>query len=679
MVHLDVSGNIVFINKEHQEVECQDFVNKFLVKYEEVKQVDPFHSTRNKKKFKTVRELRQLYTDDEQFISFPRGILELIPQTEYTATYHEQNSIRVPKLSQDDIKHSLDCFDLRDDQVIAVNKCLLCKRGVIQLPTATGKSAIITSTIKALLKENPQMHTLVIAPTLSTVKNINDTLVNNGLDAKVFGHQTKNVDSSVTTSLVQSLMALPDSDNMLDNIDAVFYDECLPGNAVVLMPDFSTRKIADVFEDNDAREIMSFNLDTNQYEVKRILHKYKTPFNSRFCKVYYQDENSNKLGGVSCTPNHKIYTRDRGYVPAEELTPEDYIKIDYPFVRNWTSLSKFTFMKVVRVSYNIGKESEYKYNLEVEGNHNYFANSVLVSNCHHLKCDTWNRLNTMLPNAEYSLGFSALSIDKSEIYKTDFRDISYESSLIIGSAGRVLMHMDPSYYIERGIIALPVVFRVNHYEPLEEGFDESNWAALVKDGLMSESRTEKVVSTAAMFAKYNRKVLILVSEKNYAFRLCKRLAEHNETRFGVSFGAGVGYEFKGFKPPKSDGELEVDYQSKSSMDVVQDLSDGNINILIATTHLDEGVDVSNLDACILSCGGKKDRRIIQRVGRVLRKSKSGKYAYVIDFTDSASIVLNRQSEKRLAMFRDEIGVPEKNIFNGVNVEDLERIFKKLEE
>lgn len=674
------SKNVVTLSKGQEGY--KDFVKNYLTKYEEVTKVDRFNSTKSKKRFKSVKEVRELFTDCGNYLTFSRGLLEIIPDSEYKLYLSEDcnfNQFDSPQYSFDQIRKTLDVFDLRDDQIIAVMKGLACKRGVIQMPTATGKSAIITSIIKRLLERYPEMRVLVLAPTLSTVKNINDSFIDNGLNSKVFGRSNKEVCSEITTSLVQSLVSLDEeSSKQLEEIDAVFYDECLPANSMILLPDGTSKSISKIYLDDSVKEVLSYDVETDTYEVKKILRKFKTPFDDRFCKVYYIDKDTGQLEGVTCTRNHKIYTKNRGYVKAEDLTEEDVIKIDYPFARNWRSLSGFTYTKVKRVSFNIGKKAEYKYNLEVEDNHNYFANRVLVSNCHHLSCDTWNKLNSLLPNVEYSLGFSALSIDKSEIYQTNIRNISYNSSLIIGCSGKVLMHMDPSYYIKKGIIALPVVMRVDNKVELPENFDESAWSKLNKLGLMSSSRTDKIAKISSIFTRYDRKVLILVSERDYAFRLSKFLVQYGVTDFGISFGAGTGYTFKGLGPPTVDEDFNIDYNNEDSLKVVDKLSSGEVKVLIATSHLDEGVDISSLDVCILASGGKKDRRIVQRVGRVLRKTKTGKYAYVIDFNDRGSRVLSRQSSQRLSQYKKDIGVPESNIFDGIKVDFVETKFKELE-
>lgn len=667
MIYLVAQNNVVFASKNQPGFD--QFVKTYLTKYEKVTKPDIFNSTKFKKRFKTVNEIRLLYSDLGDCISFPRGILTMIPLNEYDCTLMDSKRVTTPEVSDEEIRKSLDEFELRDDQVVAVRKCLRVKRGVIQLPTAVGKSAIITSTIKQLLKVNPELKSLVIAPTLSTVKNINESLKRNNIETSIFGHPDKSLSTSVTTALVPSLISeSKNQSDFLQNIGAVFYDECLPRSTKVLLSDGREVEIGQVFEDDTINEVLSYDITTCEYVSKRILRKFKTPYNNRYSRLYFVDFYGEKRG-LSCTPSHKIYVKDKGYTPLKDISQGDLIKVDCPYLRNSPVLKSY-FVKVTGVVHNVGRRSKYKYNIEVEDTHNYFAEGVLVSNCHHLKCDTWNELNRLLVNAEYSLGFSALSVDKSEICLNNFKDLSYPSSLVIGCSGKVVMHLDPSYYIEKGIIANPVVFRVSHDENLSS---DLSWSDLVKKGLMSSSRTNKIAAISSMFSRYGRKTLILVSEKDFAFYLGEFLYRNGSLKFGISFGAGKGFVCKGVDP-----EGKVVYSEEDSLEVIDKLSSGDIDILIATSHADEGCDIKSLDACILACGGKKDRRIIQRVGRVLRKSKNGKYAYVVDFTDEGSSVLRRQSNKRFEIYKDIIGVDENHLFDKISYSEVESKFVEIE-
>jgi ERCC4-related helicase len=166
----------------------------------------------------------------------------------------------------------------------------------------------------------------------------------------------------------------------------------------------------------------------------------------------------------------------------------------------------------------------------------------------------------------------------------------------------------------------------------------------------------------------NRKVLILVNTIEWSRLLLKSLFE-----FGISDTVRASYgggKFEGY----NEGGIFSD-----TSDVMKKFSDGDFNILIGTTHLYEGVDVPNLDVIILAFGGKKDRLQLQGIGRALRKTKSGKYAYIVDFTDHIDTVLRRQSNIRYGRYTNDLRIPQERMFDCVKLKDLEIIFNQLEE
>lgn len=678
-MNLYIKKNIVFFKKEDNP-DYPDFIKQYLTKYEDVTTVDLIESFGSRKKYKTIKELRNLYTETDEYVFFSRGLLTIIPQNSYTIISQDAEEINVTNIDLSEIEHILNTFDLRKDQVLAVRKCLFNKRGIIQMPTATGKSAIITAVIKYLLKIKPDIKCLALSPTLSTADGLNNTFLENNLNSHLFAHPDSTINQGVNVALVQSLISYASKDpDFLESIDAVFYDECLPQGALILLPDYSEKTMLEIYEDNSIDTVLSYNLETNTYEPKKILKKIRTYYNQKFWRVKYYNPIDQQEYSVPITGNHKIYVKDKGYIKVSDLKVDDLIRYDNYFLRD-TKISEHLFAKVTNIHKGIGKIAKYKYNIEVEDNHNYFANSILVSNCHHLKCETWNQLNILVRNAEYSLGFSALTIDDNEVLCDDITKLSYESAKIIGSTGRVLMHMKPAYYIEHHIIATPVLFRV--YNKIELPANDSyDYQKAIKFGIKSKQRTELASRIAEIFNKYNYKILILVSEKSHGFELGKELVKQGIYNYGISYGAGKGYIYASSRPVKKQGNIDysVNYTEKNSIDVINDFNDNKIPIMIGTSHIDEGVDVQNLDAVILVSSGKKDRRIIQRVGRALRKSKTGKYAYIIDFTDSGDNILSKHSMDRLSIYKDIIGVPSTLIFDNLQPDSVETIFKTLEQ
>jgi ribonucleoside-diphosphate reductase alpha chain len=70
-------------------------------------------------------------------------------------------------------------------------------------------------------------------------------------------------------------------------------------------------------------KILSFNLETLEAEYKKVTASALTQKNAKLIKI--TDEESG--ASIRCTPEHEIFTENRGYVQAKNLKPEDKLKI----------------------------------------------------------------------------------------------------------------------------------------------------------------------------------------------------------------------------------------------------------------------------------------------------------------------------------------------------------------
>ena len=94
--------------------------------------------------------------------------------------------------------------------------------------------------------------------------------------------------------------------------------------------------------------------------------------------------------------------------------------------------------------------------------------------------------------------------------------------------------------------------------------------------------------------------------------------------------------------------------SDTRKEITSRVVNGELRVLIATTIFDEGADISNLNALIIASGGKSFRQVMQRVGRVLRKKKTGEnVASVFDFVDRQDPILYKHSKNRKSIYTDE--------------------------
>lgn len=110
-----------------------------------------------------------------------------------------------------------------------------------------------------------------------------------------------------------------------ENIDVKLTDKCSIGCPFCFVEDTEisidteTKKIQDI---NIGDVVQSYNEDTNQFEPRKVIQTYKRPYSGKL--IIIELENGNV---IKCTPNHKIYTTNRGWVTADSISENDDIKV----------------------------------------------------------------------------------------------------------------------------------------------------------------------------------------------------------------------------------------------------------------------------------------------------------------------------------------------------------------
>ena len=69
--------------------------------------------------------------------------------------------------------------------------------------------------------------------------------------------------------------------------------------------------------------VLSYNIEKQCVEYQPVVKTYQRPFKGKMFIII--DEFNNRL---MCTPNHKVYTLNRGYVRADELTNNDLLVVE---------------------------------------------------------------------------------------------------------------------------------------------------------------------------------------------------------------------------------------------------------------------------------------------------------------------------------------------------------------
>jgi ribonucleotide reductase alpha subunit len=104
---------------------------------------------------------------------------------------------------------------------------------------------------------------------------------------------------------------------------------CLTGDTKVhilidnkIKKEVTLEELGKLYENDKTIQVLSKNIDTNELEYKLITDWFLTNHNA---EVYEIEHPSGKI--IRCTSEHKIYTKNRGYVKASELLETDVLDV----------------------------------------------------------------------------------------------------------------------------------------------------------------------------------------------------------------------------------------------------------------------------------------------------------------------------------------------------------------
>ena len=222
----------------------------------------------------------------------------------------------------------------------------------------------------------------------------------------------------------------------------------------------------------------------------------------------------------------------------------------------------------------------------------------------------------MITNAYYWIGLSASP------WRDDNADLLME-----GIIGPVIYTLSASDLIRMGYLVKPII-KMEKVNPVTlTGTYHQLYRINVVD---NQTRNQKIVDDAIGLVEQGLPTLILVKQIKHGKALQKLLKE----QFGpVDFISGT------------------DYTEKRNSAIKQ-MRDGEIDLLIASTIADEGLDIKRLGAVVLAGGGKSSTRALQRIGRVIRPYENKTHAVVIDYADQCDY-LKDQAEKRKEIYKTE--------------------------
>lgn len=248
---------------------------------------------------------------------------------------------------------------------------------------------------------------------------------------------------------------------------------------------------------------------------------------------------------------------------------------------------------------------------------------MIADEVHHSKADTWYSSLSLCSNAVYRCGLTG-TVDKKD--KMGWQRLQAIFSDIVTKVSN-------DYLIDKGISSKPTIRLVPIREPRNIEL-VGNYMEAYKLGIVeNDYRNDAIVKLAVGYKKQRPGgILISVKEIEHGERILKALQEQ-----------GMDVDF-------IHGGSADDHRASG----LERFSKGKLGILIASTIIDEGVDMKSIGCMILAAGGKSMRQQLQRIGRGLRLNGiDGNSVMVFDFYDQTNKYLLNHSHERIKIFKEE--------------------------
>lgn len=170
-------------------------------------------------------------------------------------------------------------------------------------------------------------------------------------------------------------------DSVYEEYKGITTNPCVTGDTLVKTDkgNITMKELVTRFNNGEEFKALSFDFINKKIEYKKITNALLTRKGASIIEI--ESEGGNK---IKLTPDHKVYTENKGWVEATFITNGDVL-----FVSNSNSYSKDKVKIVNKV------DDEDVYDITVDENHNFFGNEILVHNCGEIFMDPNNSCRLM--------------------------------------------------------------------------------------------------------------------------------------------------------------------------------------------------------------------------------------------------------------------------------------------
>ncbi len=202
----------------------------------------------------------------------------------------------------------------------------------------------------------------------------------------------------------------------------------------------------------------------------------------------------------------------------------------------------------------------------------------------------------------------------------------------ISQTGDIIYEVTSKMLVERGISVQPHLHLLQYNGlKLEKKLP---WQTVNDEGVVNnQDLNKKIADYATQFINAGDHVVFMVDKiaqgENIIEFLKKAAPEHR-----VEFMRG-------------------DLDSSERTQILKDFADGKVRVLVGTSILSTGIDVSVIDVIVMCGGGKAAIPQIQRVGRGMRSGSGRDRVVIVDIMNFSHKYLIKHSKLRLDTYKNE--------------------------
>lgn len=241
----------------------------------------------------------------------------------------------------------------------------------------------------------------------------------------------------------------------------------------------------------------------------------------------------------------------------------------------------------------------------------------LLDECHVASTNTIKAIHKAI-DPEFIYGLSG----------TPFREDNSDL-LIEGFLSEVLIDIPASQLISQGYLVQPLI----KFVPVPSKKLSGTYQEIYQQYIVEHDfRNNLILQETLELVKKGYKVLVLFRQIKHGEILEEKFSE-----------AGLKFGYLSGRDKLSEREI-----------VKKQFTDGKINVILASTIFDIGLNLPSASGLVLAGGGKSRLTATQRIGRILRTAPGKPYAAVIDFYDQVKY-LKKHSQRRHEIYSAEPG------------------------